>query len=277
MNWTRIKDIAYTLVGDTEAAGAYFPLASMREWANQAVRDMAQRSGCLQWRQPIVVTAGTAEYALPADCAQVFRVTYDGEVIWPVSQRRLRAYDARWRERTGTPYLYYLDELNAKIGLYPNPSTGTTYESVSGPTAGMIVDTGAGTTVEGPSVGVILDIADGSPIEPLVGAIYDVISGNSLEVFYYARPAAVNDGAIQIPGWAHPGIVYGMVSRAFAADTPRRNLGAAAIYRNLYEDVVRRLTARSNGKLHKVWHMEGYAPTRRLGMTPRLPQHIEES
>ena len=274
-----VKELFYELVGDSASSPYIFSDSDISRFAHEALRDMAQRSGFFEGRSVIDLVADQAEYSFSAPGTEkIFRVTYDLKRINPITKRRLRRYDARWREKSGRPVVYYLDELNDQIGFYKKPDSGsvTTYRSTSSATGWITDDDGATRPASGG--GMLIDIAGVSPLvdgggDPLL------VDTNYVEIFATYQAANMS-GTYQIimPGWAWNGVLYGAVSRAFEADTKMHNMTTAGYYNMLYEHVVDRLQIRTNGKLPRTWVMEGFGPTKRgFGAVTRLPQHIEES
>lgn len=63
--------------------------------------------------------------------------------------------------------------------------------------------------------------------------------------------ASSGTAVVMLPTWAVPGLLWGMLSMAYYAETRVQNLGAAAVFRRMYDDVLDRLRGRSYAKLPK--------------------------
>ena len=276
-SYNDLEGLFYELVGDNESSPYVFFGADISRFAHEALRDMAQRAGFFEGRSIIDLVADQGEYPFSATGTEkIFRVTYDQKRISPITQRRLRRYDARWREKSGRPVAYYLDGLNDQIGFYKKPDSGTTYRSTDSTVGWMVDDDGATRPASGG--GILVDRSGASPLVDGGGDPLRLLA-DYIEIFATYQAASMSGNyQIILPSWAWNGVLYGALSRAFEADTKMQNLDAAGYYNMLYEHVVERLQIRTSGKLPRTWVMEGYSPTKRgFGAVTRLPQHIEES
>lgn len=262
MRWSHLKSLFYGIVGDDETTPSFFASATIMEFANSALREMVRRTKCLESRYVVAVTSGTAEYNLPTDCEQPWRLTFDDKVLSPITQMEMNVINERWRDKTSSqPIYYYMDELNSQFGLYEKPSVSSTYTTRSGPAYGLLVDTSTVDSRSGATVGIVYDISDATPAtDNPEGGIYDILSGYGVEVFYNARPDEIDGSAaqvVQIPAWAMHGILFGMLAEAFESDTELMNLDTSSFYRNLFYHWIGRLRVRSYDKLPMVWVYEG--------------------
>lgn len=257
MTFATLRDLVRSLTGDD---GTFWPEASLLSWANEAVALAVRRSGCLEQRETILAVANQAEYDVPADCDRVFRIAFDGEALLPVSQHVLRSSNSDFASITGTPFMYYLDELNEKFGLYYKPSTATTVAAGFAGEWGGVIAPLVGTTSS--EWGGIIDPLDaGGAYSGEWGDIVSAVSADDIEVFYRALPKAMDSGDDEpsLPPWSHGCVLFWVLSRAFEADTMLQDLGRAAFWRKLSETVFERLTIRTNNKLPKVWQFKSSA------------------
>ena len=68
------------------------------------------------------VTAGTAEYTLPAPGVKLAGVFYDQGMLSRARKRDLEAVDPAWRDRRGHPAAFIIDDLSRRtFRLYPQP------------------------------------------------------------------------------------------------------------------------------------------------------------
>lgn len=81
------------------------------------------------------LTAGTAEYPLPADFKAVYRVTLSGKRIQSTGYNALDANFTNWQTASSTSTYYFLDYYSSttasiQMGFYANPKYTTTGGSV---------------------------------------------------------------------------------------------------------------------------------------------------
>jgi len=75
----------------------------------------------------LAITAGTARYSRPTACIKLLGIFDRGRQLRPISHHELNAYNITWRDDTGDPVAYYVEEDNAdSVLLYPTPSTTST-------------------------------------------------------------------------------------------------------------------------------------------------------
>jgi len=73
------------------------------------------------------ITSGTARYTRPAACIKLLGVFDRGRQLRPVSHHELNSYGITWRDDTGDPIAYYVEEDKATtVLLYPIPTTTST-------------------------------------------------------------------------------------------------------------------------------------------------------
>lgn len=275
MLYSELRTVFYDILGGESGISTYVSNDVADSFAMQAVRRMAQETGCLEKRNIQAVTAGTSEYSLPSDCVNIKRVSFDDEKLLPVMKSQLRAINARWRDHSGTPRYYYLDEQTDTIGLYENPSSGSTAVSMTGPVGGVIVDiTGLDGGVTGPTGGVLVDIAEEPGTGPVGGAYVEVIDGNGLEIVYEAEPTGLEP--IPLPAWAHSGVLYFMLWKTLSSATLLENQKQAAFWRSMYEMILDRLRLRARGKINRRWVTRRYGDEKLGPQFPVMPEHIPE-
>lgn len=103
----------------------------LREWLNEAARDIARKTECLQDRQAIVGIVGTSEYTVPSTAIRVFRVEFTptGERTRPLSYVDVKNMDGfGWEQRDLTnsyPSIYTIWGSGSSLKLIAFPSPGT--------------------------------------------------------------------------------------------------------------------------------------------------------
>ena len=272
MQYSDIKTLFYTMIGESADTPVYVSGAMAASFATAGVKRLVEDSTCLETRVIKGVTAGTQEYDLPDDCRRVMRVAYDDQKILPITHQDLRNHNPRWRDHSGTPRFYYLDEMNEKIGLYENPGTSSTYAEVSGGADGFIVDMSGADGGDG----FIFDIRD-VPYGGTDGFITDIITGFELEIIYQAdSPAGITDDTA-IPAWARGAILYYMLYMAYSQDTVIADQEKAVFWYGMFLRSLSRLRVRAASKLAHDWVREMTYTGQHDPVFRLMPEHIEES
>ena len=140
-----VFDAFYPLIGDSITAGTFVNSTQAYALANKAVRNLADESRCIDVITALTWTASSSTWVPTSgadyDFVSLWRVEVDDEKVLPITKDELRRRDREWQQRTGTPYLYYLDEEardaagNMTIGLYPTPDANVTvrfYAAING-------------------------------------------------------------------------------------------------------------------------------------------------
>lgn len=75
----------------------------------------------------LTISSGTASYTYPTGAVSILGVFDRGRQLHEVSHQELNSYGLTWRDDTGDPVAYYVEEESAdSIRLYPTPSTTST-------------------------------------------------------------------------------------------------------------------------------------------------------
>jgi hypothetical protein len=259
VTFTDLNNAFKQITGDVNEV--FWTVAMKLAWANEAVAAAASKTGSIEKRATILVTAGLGEYALPDDVAFVQRVAYDGEALEPTNQMNLSRNDREWTALLGTPFQFYLDRMNGKVGLYyvPGESTAVSVYSVD---FGVWVPTDSTT-----EFGVFVDLSDATNLPPDFGAFVETVgttSGKDVEILYTSSATPITAGGTpDLPLWSHGLILFWMLARAYEAETQLQNVGASQLFMHLSEKIIGRLGVRSRGKLPKVWQRHSYYQTDR--------------
>lgn len=207
--------------------------AQVDRFANRALREICERARYDDVAEEINSVSGTGEYSVTGDGYDVFRVEYDDEVLWPVTTTELKSSNRTWESRVGRPRFYYLDAITGDQDAL---------------TVGLYEKPNANLT-------------------------------NGVRVWYHAYPSEAITGAfgdlsqIDIPEWASGAVVFYMLHLAYITETPMQNLGAAAVYKLMYEDILDRLVKRSRDRHPKNW-VSGAPAGPSIFAINRLPQRI---
>lgn len=96
----------------------------------QLYADVVNTLGPAKWhtnRATIPVFQGNPTITLPSSLLELITIIFDGQALSQLEHRELEVLNFGWRNATGTPIAYTLDDLPAQQAeLYPAPSiTGT--------------------------------------------------------------------------------------------------------------------------------------------------------
>jgi hypothetical protein len=125
-----LNDALYRLgfqgAADIAAAGSWVSVAELFQWADEAAKELAYRSGVfLTADASITAIAGTATYALPARHVFTVNAWLNGVPLRITAVRDLWALDANWPTTSGNTTRASMDAGSVgSITLYPNPLTG---------------------------------------------------------------------------------------------------------------------------------------------------------
>lgn len=126
-SWQDVKDLVRELIGDDESDQVFFSAAQILAWGQQCLEDMARRTHYVDIQTTGVTVADTQTYTAGDKAFQVYRVEVDNRSIDPIRTDQLRYGDDKWRNQTGRPDVYFLDELDLTaatplVGMFPVPS-----------------------------------------------------------------------------------------------------------------------------------------------------------
>ena len=141
MTFSDIRTAVFELLGEVETSPHSYTKAEIDRYINDSYRHIARETQVIEHQLFVDAVSGQAEYTIPNYIAEIQRVAFDNTRILPTTVHELDRYDTTWRDRTGTPWAYRIDQLNDKIGLYPAPSSssGTPF---SGGELGTVIDFG---------------------------------------------------------------------------------------------------------------------------------------
>lgn len=107
--------------------------AELTVFANQAVDEVATRTQCLSDRGTVdgvtqfaLTALGSPEVLLDRRLLQVTRVTFDDQVLNPISLRWLDGRSRSWRDFTGTPDHFVVDDNALSLRVVPAQSVAGT-------------------------------------------------------------------------------------------------------------------------------------------------------
>lgn len=107
----------------------------MRNWVNEALREIAFETECYRATTTVAVTAGTSEYTGPTDCVRIIRAEFYTDASGARNYLEYRdwngmdAYWGRWQvTRQGNPEMFstWGHPPNLVVKLYPVPSNAGT-------------------------------------------------------------------------------------------------------------------------------------------------------
>ena len=104
-------------------------------------------------------------------------------------------------------------------------------------------------------------------------------SDAEFSIYGYGNPGLPNDStdtnAMNVPEWFAYALLWGILARAYDADTQMRNRDISAFFRMMWDDAIMRLRIRSNGRLEG-WAPDHYSTDRSLSIWNNLPRTIPE-
>ena len=277
VTYGRIRSMFYDLLGDSESSPVYIENSDALEFANKACRMAANRGKLIDRYSTILCEADVGEYNLPSDAESIYRVTYNGEKLMPLSQVRGRLLDSQWNDYSGTPTHYYLDELNGKVGLYPKPSSDTSITREYDAEYGLVVDDGGTFDSE---YGIIIDTTVGAAFDGEYGVEVGGVGTDSCKVYFWARPAEIEltSDRLPLPLWGSYYALWTMLAEAYEVDTEIQDFERAQAYRLLAETMVPRMRMRAMNKTKKVYKIAGRVHERRVSQRhSRFPETIPDA
>jgi hypothetical protein len=100
----------------------------------------------------------------------------------------------------------------------------------------------------------------------------------NIVVYMYSAPLQPSDSNptynIHLPEWFAYSLTFGMLAKAYAAETQMRNFEIAAFYNSIYEDAILRLRARSNSRLKNEWEYQPSSQDTGFTIWNRIPATI---
>ena len=240
VTWQNVKDMFYNCVGDNENVQAFFTETQAVSWARQAMRVAAERTNFRDFKyESIIDTTSYPDGVYPADASGLaYRV-------WRVEYegeylRPINADQIRKYDR------FWQDRTSATptwylLDEYQTQTSGLLYFRF----------------YEKPSV-----------------------DDDTFRVYSYALPGEINDAAptqmLNIPEWFAYAVLYGMLERAYEADTEMANAETSAFFGMMFDDAVMRLRIRSNSRLPSEWSYNPIETDASLSIWNRLPENITE-
>lgn len=111
--------------------------------------------------------------------------------------------------------------------------------------------------------------------------LYETPSADyTINIFSYAVPTLMSDSNptynVHLPEWFAYSLVWGMLAKAYSADTQMRNEQIAGFFRGIFDDAILRLRARSFGRLKNEWEYQPEGPEIAMSIWDRLPTTISE-
>lgn len=90
---------------------------------NRGAQDFQREVEILEAADTQDVTSGTSVHTLPADFIRVIRIEHDDLEIRATTQESLTINNRNWRDDTGTPRNFYMENGNIQVVLFPEPDT----------------------------------------------------------------------------------------------------------------------------------------------------------
>lgn len=111
--------------------------------------------------------------------------------------------------------------------------------------------------------------------------LYETPSADyEVTIYAYGQPTLMSDSNptynVHLPEWFAYSLVWGMLAKAYSADTQMRNEQIAGFFKSIWEDAVMRLRVRSFGRLKNEWAYQPAGPEIAMSIWDRLPTTITE-
>ncbi|MBK6900125.1 MAG: hypothetical protein IPH09_12985 [bacterium] len=272
MNWGQLVSEFHLYLGQDEANPTFFSSDDVKTFMQKAMREANVNANMIHKRVSLNLTAGTGTYDLPDDCYEAYRVAYDGYAIDAYSQQRLDAESRKWRDDQGTPYKWYTDRMNKKVGLYPKPDVSSTL-TASTSEDGIIVSVGTDED------SIIIDTSTVAHLPlPEDGVTSYELTDNHLEVWYRATPADADDANDpDIPQWAAHYLLFAGLAEAFTVGIPDPDYERASAFRAHAEMLKDRIRLRTANVLPKVWNRGSTMGYRGRSLQSRYPATIGDA
>jgi hypothetical protein len=207
----------------------------------------------------------------PKNLKSLTYIAYDEEPILETTRKMVQGTDSSYVTRTGRPIAYFsYESLDKTYVLYPTPST-----AFSDDVAGDGVAFYTSEDSEDTSVGTIA-VRTGSSESGNVGASVDIVGlANNVLLIYDVNPTNIETVSDEsdFPEFLRKYVRYGVISRAYAANTDGRIPSLAALWASRYEfgvKIVKRLMLRRANDRDYRLATKPSAVTRGR-RTPRLP------
>ena len=169
----------------------------------------------------------------PKNFRDVKFMAYDEAPIIPTTRKLVQSMDSSYLTTTGTVLYYYeYESLDRSYVLYPKPSTAFVDDPTGEGIAFYVEDDTEDTTVG------TIAIRTGSSESGNVGASVDVIGiQDNILMVYDVSPTDVDSisSEIDFPDYVTKYIRFGVVGRAYDANTDGRIVSLARFWNNRYE------------------------------------------
>lgn len=122
MRLSEARAIVYTMVGDSPSAPAYASAADIDAFIHEAIATAARDCILVSAMAEAELIDGTAQAYLPDGFIQAELVQWDDKQLTPTTRSSLERHDGEWESRIGEPELYFMDTLQGRIQIWPQPS-----------------------------------------------------------------------------------------------------------------------------------------------------------
>ena len=103
---------------------------------------------------------------------------------------------------------------------------------------------------------------------------------DNIAIYAYGVQYIISDTSptqpVNVPEWFAYALVFGMLVRAYQADTEMQSYQRSDFYRMLWDDALMRLRGRSYGRLNKRWEFQQAGSSRKISARNLIPEHIPE-
>jgi len=280
-----ILDRTYVQLRENGANPEHWSDNELIQYLNDMMVDVAERAQCFRVQAGIEIEANIRRYLVPSNILVPTRMEYDGEYLDAASVEDLDESDSNWRERTGTPYVWFVELAPAGyVDLYRVPSDDgdqTTFSIDYGVVTG--ISDGVNTYTFSSDYGLITGVSSSGDELVEENSDYGVVTGwfsnsGNLLVTGYGYPDEVTDRAETLPRPIHGNHMIAtayLTYRAFLREGKGHDAEKSQIYFQQYTEQVERLRVKPKTATRRRFvrrRREFDIPTR---IGPAVPSTIE--
>jgi hypothetical protein len=194
----------------------------------------------VHWTQPWeafmgLIPGDIIKMKFPENMRALKFIAYDEEPIFSLTKKRVQSTDSSYITTSGTPIGYYeVDDIGEEYVLYPRPAVSFVDELDGNDAPAWYIeddteDTEAGT----------IAVREGSTDSSSIGVPYDIVdTTNNIFIIYSVDPTDIllawDDG--DFPEFLKKYLRYGVIARAYGANTDGRIRSLSAYWQKRYQD-----------------------------------------
>jgi hypothetical protein len=243
MTLADIRTRAYRMLGVDPTEPVFWTDAQMNRWINDAYLSAARHTKALEIRYIVTPTATEGSYTMSGNVGQIFRATYDGYKINPITTWEMNRLDPDWESRSGLVSFYTIDTRDDRVvRLYKKPTVDGDDKFTT--EFGVIIEFAGGsdTFTFSSEFGTIIDASGtGSSylFETELGVTVDLnLDHNNLEVWAVKHPdrMVLDTDSPELPAHSHIALAFEGAARALRKRGDSYNPQKADAYAKMATD-----------------------------------------